>query len=345
MTLRDTLTYYQDIQKGKSIVRNMRLAVCALARNCEKKIVGNLIRLRDLQKECAELRIYVIENDSIDNTRAVLEKYTHNSDMRVQLYDSAICKEAHHHFVDKVRTNNNLDALMHSNDRLLTENRMKRMALLRDGLLYAVKKDAFSPHVLVQIDLDVHWFDVKGIVHSFAHYDVWDAMNANGRMFTFCQYALSYNLFFDAYAFLPHNTAFIERFIPHVHNQYVYAPLSKGQPLYPVYSAFGGMNLQKYPLIANESYYKIGEACDFECCEHVSWYKHLREKYSTRVYINPSLVVHYNSFWKTLVYAIGVKKIRYKGLLWKYLIKTLHIFFLPLIFMLKLMREPNKKKA
>ncbi len=336
MTLRDTRTYSQDIQKGTNTLKHKRIAVCVLARNCEKQIAKNMKRLRALEKKCAELRVYVLENDSVDNTRAVLKKYTYNSDMRVQLYDSAICKEAYHHIVGETRSHTNIDEIMHSNDRSITEIRMKRMALLRDGLLYVVKKDAFVPHVLLQIDIDVHWFDVRGIIHSFASYDEWDALNANGRLFTFCQYALSYDLFFDSYALLPYNTELKGNFTSYVYNQYKYASLKKGQPHYPVYSAFGGISLQKYPLIKDESYYKSAEIYNFECCEHVSWYKYLREKYGMRIYINPSMLVHYNSRLNVFVYSVAVKKIRYKGLFLKSLIKTLHLCFLPCIFMLKL---------
>ncbi len=339
----DTLTYYQDLQKGRGVLQNKRLAVCVLARNCEKNIAANLRRLQKLKKHCADLRLYVIENDSSDNTRSVLQKYAHSTQLPLQLYDADICKEAYAHFVGGALAD--FEALMHSNDRLLTESRMKRMALLRDGLLYAVKKDSFSPDVLVQLDIDVHWFDIQGIMHSFAHYDAWEALHANGRNFTFCRYHVSYNLFFDTYALLPYNTERTGRFIPHVYNQYVYAPLGKRQPLYPVHAACGGLSLQKYLLIANESYYKSGESCSFECCEHVSWYETLRKKYTTRIYINPSLMVHYNAFWKSFVYAVGVKKILYGGALWRYLIKTLRVFFLPLIYALKLFVKRKNKKA
>ena len=136
MTVRDTVTYWQDVQKGKRAAKNMHLAICTPARNCEKNIVRNIQRIQKLEKYFAEVRLYVLENDSTDNTRAVLEKYAKRM-KHCKIYDASICKEAYAHFFDD--DSSLVDEIMQSNDRLLSEGRMQRMALLRDGLRYAIQ--------------------------------------------------------------------------------------------------------------------------------------------------------------------------------------------------------------
>ncbi len=341
ITLQNIFSYKKDVKIGIKQAKNVQVAICCLARNCEKKIKHNMASILLLKKYFSAMQIYILENDSTDHTKETLQKYS-SMHSYIHLYDFSLCKEAFRNTIDLQK----LKSIIHDEEKLLTKIRMMRMSILRDSILYAIKKTAFFPDIVIQIDIDVHSFSVKGILHSLAHYNTWDTICANGRSITFCQNQKSYNLFFDTFSFLPHNTKENkEYFEPRVDNQWIYSSIKKGQPLYPTRSGFGGISIYKYALIRNISYYDSVQLDNFTQCEHVSFYKSLRQQGYKKIYLNPSLLVYYNTFIGALIYAIGARNITYKGPFIKLFIRTLHFILLPIILLLRLFLKKKTNRS
>lgn len=60
------------VNDGVAILRDSKIAVVGLARNCGEALRRNIQRALDLCAECREFAIHIEENDSTDNTRQVL---------------------------------------------------------------------------------------------------------------------------------------------------------------------------------------------------------------------------------------------------------------------------------
>lgn len=64
--------YAAKAAAGRDVLRASRVAFVGLARNCGAHLEQNLLRLEYLAAECREWRLHIEENDSEDNTAAVL---------------------------------------------------------------------------------------------------------------------------------------------------------------------------------------------------------------------------------------------------------------------------------
>lgn len=357
---------------GAQTAQRIKLAVCILARNCARRIPGNLRTLRALTKHFADARIYILEDGSTDATREVLEQCA-AADPRIRLYGEPLIEavrlrmQATHTaapkkiqqkqygaaaaqadddlFVGPIAPYREAHAEAHSAAFARQKTRMERMALLRESILSAVEDDGFAPDVLMQLDIDVRNFSISGVLHCLASYGSWDAVFANGRMFSFCQNYFAYNLFYDSYALIPAEHAPVEAYVTRIHNQHRFAPLAAGEPLYPVRSAFGGIGLYAYNTMRGVSYYHSAAADNFEVCEHVSFHRALARRGVRRMYINPALTLYYNTFAEALLYAFGVKRISYGGAGWRFFIGAAHLALLPFIGAYKLCNKLMKRRA
>ena len=62
----------EKVRAGAAVVRDAKVAVVGLARNCGHSLRANLARALDLAADCREWRIHIEENDSSDNTKQIL---------------------------------------------------------------------------------------------------------------------------------------------------------------------------------------------------------------------------------------------------------------------------------
>ncbi|NRB39311.1 MAG: hypothetical protein HRU20_12720 [Pseudomonadales bacterium] len=65
--------YSQEVEKGYIKMQQCSVAICALVRDCEEPLERNIPLVNTLRDKFSESNVVMIENDSIDNTKAILQ--------------------------------------------------------------------------------------------------------------------------------------------------------------------------------------------------------------------------------------------------------------------------------
>ena len=295
-------------------LQNTKLAVCILARDCAKQLSANIVRLEYLARYCKELHYFVVENDSKDNTRAILDNWKQKSKHRVHLpniykyYELVRNMQTSHGSKVTIDFDRSKDSMQ---ERDVFIQRIKRIAFARDCYLHALQQSDFIPDIVMMLDIDLFSFSVKNIVQSIQESDRWDVITANGRKYELITHGAKSsikNIYYDSYAVELHgisNTPFYwnKEF------QLKFATLSKHDSVVPVNSAFGGLALYQYKALYNSGamdkdniglYSRSIHADNYQFCEHVSLHRVLRERGHDKIFIHPRLEVWYNSYIRAL---------------------------------------------
>lgn len=72
----DDVEYNTSIQVGLAKASQSKLHIMGLARDCERALFLNMMRIDRLRKSFAKTSIFILENDSIDRTKDVLSKWS-----------------------------------------------------------------------------------------------------------------------------------------------------------------------------------------------------------------------------------------------------------------------------
>lgn len=289
-------------------INNIKIAVCCLARDCEKNLQRNIRKLKKLSKYFQEVEFFVVENHSKDNTRAILERWQNTSKVKVHLPDVHEYHGTLHniHAFDFYDKDEETLLNMHERyeDRLAVhfKDRVSRISLARDCYLHAIKKSDFMPDYILMCDIDIQNFSMKGLLDCFLSDEEWDVVTANGFAYHFTKQKME-KLFYDTFALEIEG----KECPPHHIKDYLrdeMVPALEEEQWIPVLSAFGGIAIYSYASIflSPTSYYIDAITEDnFSFCEHVSFHKLLRKKNFTKIYINPKLVVQYNTRINTII--------------------------------------------
>ena len=219
-----------------------------LARDCEKSLGPLFCKLESLYRQFAAVRIFIVENNSQDNTKRIIEEYSRrNPDVRACCFnDGALCK---------------LD-------------RIDRMVILRNKCLSMVKEECkFKPDYLLILDADVNCkLSNLALIIEQAPPD-WVMLAANGN-FYFNLMGIKIPLFYyDLYAYVPEESRscmltkgqlFDSRFSLH--------KKLRGNRYVKCRSAFGGMAIYDYSAVEGHSYTLVPHEYTFDfkyMCEHV----------------------------------------------------------------------------
>lgn len=253
-----TSIYNHHVELGKNIIKNKKVAVVGLARDCGDKIQKSIDNIKNL--DCEELKIFIFENDSTDNTKDILKSLS-------SLHDNIFFKSV----------DNNSPYLTG-----LSSERTKALSEYRNYCLNWVKENCIEYDYTIVLDLDADiGFSINGIYNSVSWLD--STPNAGGMS----SYSLllnvthqSVNLFhYDTFAIRLNdweptndrdkNNGF--RFI---------LPIIGSEPFH-LYSCFGGLSIYKTEAFVKGIYsHELG-------CEHVGFHKSLHDK-GYKMYLNPS---------------------------------------------------------
>ena len=251
-----------------------------------------------------DYRVVLFENDSIDDTKILLNNWQANND-KVKIISK--------NYGNRKRPNH------------------KFMADVRNNYLNAIESQEYKEFDLVMmIDLDMKYgFDMRGVQNSFAKINKWDAVCANGI-------ANSKGMMYDAFAFrnveFPWSPSQWNKICTKndATNQWTVicnkgADFSKGwlhdlasfrngwqedsrlywllimpqvqksypfdSDLMPVDSCFGGLAFYKREFIKDCRYDSIDNDC-----EHIAFHQCLKTKNHGKMFMNPAQVIRYSHY-------------------------------------------------
>lgn len=215
-----------------------------------------------LQRAAASSVVYLLENDSKDDTADKLQ-----------------------HWCAAGRGTRHLQRLTLSTDRMMSircPERGNRMAYLRNILADRLREEHKRlpvDYVLV-VDMDLECYVMDGVLHSLGQQN-WDMLGANGILFAHRMDVKNYPLQYDAWAFRE------QSYRPMTCMEVNPRTFTPGSPLCPVLSCFGGVGLYRAAAYVRGSY--VGGDC-----EHVGFHRTLRENGYGRHFLNPSMLTFYN---------------------------------------------------
>lgn len=301
------------INMGYKFLSSKKIIICALARNCASRLKKNLRRLTKLGHFFNEIQYIIVENDSDDNTRKILEDWK-NSQSGVYLPDLYKYYRANEEFLNQYDINEDVIRIF-DNNKMESSNkyfqRIKRISLARDCLLNALANIPFKADYVLMYDIDLAWFSMKGILDGLSSDMYWDVLSSNCRDYKV--YSLMpikiERVYYDSFAVEEFNSKTRPTDIK-LEIQDKYATLKKSDPWIRVNSAFGGIAIYKYSSLIKEN--DNGESVprityldaiiedNFQICEHIPFHRNLRQLGYNKIYINPRMITYYNTFIQSI---------------------------------------------
>ncbi len=268
--------YQQLVARGYQSMKQKRLVICGLARDCEHSLLLMMNRIEETGALFKDYRVLIFENDSKDETRNLLKQWEEKN-KKVSLLTCEVpdCKF-------KERPLYEWGACHRT--------RMEKMAYFRNKYLSVVYEQLSDFDYMMVVDMDIKGpWNLDGMASSFG-YNNWDAIFANGLHTIPYLAGLRYGMY-DAAAYVKYGGDYT------VFNSYGSAvknyfrlnfiecsSLCVGDPLIRVSSAFGGLGLYSIKSLSGCFY-------SGELCEHAALHKKMAEKGHDLLYINPSLII------------------------------------------------------
>lgn len=283
-------------------VADSTILVCSIVRNAEKGLLRNIPVMSDFLKNFNDYRVFVYENDSIDQTKNLLEKW-HSSDPK-------------HVFIslnntDPTNTIPSAQSVPGINP-FFSHKRIDKMAHIRNQYMEYIDNNGWVGDYLLVVDLDVARLDCDCILSSFSKDLEWDAVTAFGYS-TSPRFRRRYH---DTYAL----TIWGDQQNPQTESKIkdyadLYGNLKPSDEWIRVASAFGGLAIYRFEAVKGLRYsFPALENNDPRVevrCEHFSLYKQMIERGFDRFYINPAMVLKYQD----LTFKIVLNRIkRYLGI-------------------------------
>lgn len=254
-----TDAYRDAVRRGREVMADARIVLCGLARNVAELLPLTRARLEQTGAMFADYRVLLYENDSTDNTARQLAEWAEQNERVVVVSERR-------------------DRPQHASVRCL--DRAADMADYRNRVQQEVAErwGDFDYVCVVDTDLADGW-SYDGLAHSFGS-QPWDFVGAYGIIHQRHRLSLQ-ALHYDVWAYRSFGD---------------YTPIdgragnvlswTRGEPLVPVYSCFGGVGLYRMPAWLAGRY--AGDDC-----EHVALHRSMRTAGYGRQYLNPSQLALY----------------------------------------------------
>tara|TARA_B110000902_G_C14128254_1_gene520906 strand:+ start:51 stop:965 length:915 start_codon:yes stop_codon:yes gene_type:complete len=271
--------FKRRVLDGLKICKSLNVAFCCLGRDIEPVLHANMCRINKTASFFNKAQIFIVENDSSDNTASMLQQYR-QKDNRINVISASVS--------DKKLYNN-------IGSGAVSIERVSKMATLRNIYLDEISSLKSIDYVIViDLDLEGGW-SYDGLLNCFAlRRSKWSAMTANGVLFLEGSLSLNNKIaskvkrqFFDTWTFRDLGQ---EEFLGHSLCREMI--LEKGEDPIEVGSNFNGLGIYKYEDII-KCEYRPSTSDDPVCCEHVSLHQQIR-KNGGKIFINPSLITLYS---------------------------------------------------
>jgi hypothetical protein len=257
------LTYEKRVAAGRERMRTSSVVFCGLARDVAGVLPQVTARIEHAGGMFGDYRVVIYENDSCDGTVARLREWE-ESNPRVSVLSETLGAARW--------------------GRVCDLERMRYLAARRNRYLEHATERYGAFDYLIVLDTDLpSGFSYEGLAHTFGG-EEWHVVGSNLLSLS----ALSEGPapprpeFFDAWAF--RRPGDVE---PRPFAEINALFFQRGEPLVPVWSAFGGLAV--YSMAAIRSGARYGG----DDCEHVVLHRRLRERGFDRQFLNPSQIVLY----------------------------------------------------
>lgn len=279
------------------------LIVCGIVRDAEKGLRCNIPVINALLKEFEDYRVFIYENDSIDNTKQLLKDWHEIAPQRIHI--SLNQREA-----DKtIPSSKHVEGV----NPFFSHKRIDKMAHIRNKYMEYIDKQGWEADYLMVVDLDVAKIELAPILTSFNSNREWDAVCAFGYS-TSPKFKRRYH---DTYALTlweekdePQTEEKIKRYADQL------GSLTPTDEWVRIASGFGGLSIYRYEAVKGLRYTEpaisnADKRVEVKC-EHFSLYKQMMERGYDHFYINPAMILKYqhltwNIVWNSLCRILGFK--------------------------------------
>ena len=301
-------------------MKNTSIFIAGCARDCQNTIVPLLKKLQVLGNLFKDYYICIVENDSKDATRKILEQAQNNNEKIILPNFTQYLEEKKIQRKKSREQNNDVykqDRVQYtaqrgndsSEQKQHMQERVMRIALARDCYLDTFSASNFTADYILSLDFDLIKFSIKGIINSIELLMNWDVLTANGISVSRQSYFLP--VYYDSYALdMPDydNKGFSwQAQLQSIVTKSLHSlrKTSAYNQVLPVHSAFAGLALYKAHLLRSVRYVTSCEKDKFMYCEHVSLHRQLREKYNAKIAINPHMLAYVSSYGSLFKKAIS----------------------------------------
>lgn len=144
-----------------------RVAIGALARNCEQNLPENIERIEELRKKFSYSAVFVYENNSTDSTRNILQKWSSTSN-GVWVKSEDIDESPY-------KSSKKVGRLYRGTE----VGRIRKMCDCRNKLLDMICNKTPFDYVIF-VDIDIAWFSIDGVVSAIQNApEGWGGLFAN----------------------------------------------------------------------------------------------------------------------------------------------------------------------
>lgn len=168
-----------------------RVAIGALARNCEENLPSNIERIEELRKGFSESAVFVYENNSTDSTKSILKRWNSTS--------KGVCVKCEDIDETPYKSAQKVGRLYRGTE----EGRIRKMCACRNKLLEMIRNNGPFDYVIF-IDIDIEWFSIDGVVSAIQNApEGWVGLFAN----CYCTFIdggdnVVRSAYYDTFAFL-----------------------------------------------------------------------------------------------------------------------------------------------
>lgn len=236
------------------------IVIAALARNCEDSLRTNISLIENLRSQLLWSQVVVVENDSIDATKDLLNDWKANySNVNIISND----------FGTKTIPDKG-DLIINP---LTSYQRIDKMVFYRNLYLDYIKNVKHPIDLVIVIDIDVMKISLTGLINVINSFDnKTGAIFSNGMSVMKTPFGLS-EIYYDTFAVweyplmneFSYSTESLARTFKSVNKNV------KKSPLYRVISAFGGVGVYNYHAIKDLHYKTVLNPLDQQeaICEHI----------------------------------------------------------------------------
>lgn len=284
------MKYFDDLyKKGQLRSNSLKVIIFGMVRDCSKTLQRNIPTIEAIGSHFADYRVIVLENNSKDNTKEVLQKWQQNNN-KVTAYLNDFDEEKY-----------KLIPADKNYFKYFQLNKLQKYYDYRNYLKQIVDDVEFESDYSLLIDMDVARIDVKGVITSFGSDIDWDAVTANG-------YSYSPSLkrrYHDTFALCEYGMEDKKQTLQMIQDyQSIFSYLRKGMPFIRVYSAFGGIAIYKTEAIKGlryEPFFNNYGQVQVRC-EHFALFNSMAKNGYRNVFINPNMEVFYQSISLGLIF-------------------------------------------
>jgi hypothetical protein len=251
---------FVDIMNKKNIV------IAALARNCEDSLRTNIPLIEKLRTQFLWSKVVVVENDSIDGTKDLL------NDWKINYSDVTI-----------ISNDYGTKTIPDKSDLIINPytcyQRIDKMVSYRNLYLDYISEVNHPIDLVIVIDIDVIEISLTGlenVINSFD--DKTGAIFSNGMSVMKTPFGLS-EIYYDTFAVweypllneFSYSTGSLAKTFKSINRNL------KKLPLYNVISAFGGVGIYNYAAIKNLRYKTVLNPLDQQeaICEHIPFHQEI----------------------------------------------------------------------